>query len=477
MKSLLSKLIKHKGLAAFALTPLSLAPLAQSEIDKSGYLEAEFRYYPSEALFENQDRFFYSLGIAPELEWTSDDETHQVTFKPFGRFSSSEGNRSHADIREFYYLYAGTGWQIEAGINKVYWGVAESAHLVDVINQTNVVEAFNGEEKLGQPLIGLGLENAYGNFDFYVLPYFRKRELTTYDEPYLVSLPGLDRPLDIDEDKVLFESKNKESNIDLAARWAQSFNDLDVAISVFHGIDREGLIVPATLNEESLGTDLSEIFLNDQLTPEQKELANTGALFANLDAIALYYQNLTQIGLELQYLYDDLIFKFEGTSKYQTKGNYLSYVTGIEYTFADVDMLFGADAGILVEYLWNNRKDIDLTEEALELTNLEAIIGPDQVQGKRLPPMQGNLFSPFENDVFIGTRFNLNNVDSTQFVAGIIHDLESHTQMSTFEGSTRIGDSVRISINAYFLTNVEKNSALYYSRRDDMIEFKTAWFF
>lgn len=451
-----------KELLAFAMAPLALSPVALSEIDKSGYIEAEFRYYPSEALFENQDRFFYSLGIAPELEWASEDESHQVTFKPFGRFSSSEGNRTHADIREFYYLYAGTGWQIEAGINKVYWGVAESAHLVDVINQTDVVEAFNGEEKLGQPLIGLGLENAFGNFDFYILPYFRKRELTTYDEPYLISFPGKEDATNVDEDKVSFESKNNESNIDLAARWGQSFNDLDIGLSVFHGIDREALLIPANVDMDKVQQALSDGIVQ----------SNAEALIYGLDTLALYYQNLTQVGLELQYLYDDLIFKFEGTSKYQTTGNYLSYVTGIEYTFSDVDALMGADVGILVEYLWNNRKSINITEESLALTGL-----PETLFNGQQLIMEGTLLSPFENDVFIGTRFNLNNVDSTQFVAGIIHDLETHTQMSTFEGSTRIGDSVRISINAYFLTNVEKNSALYYSRRDDMIEFKTAWFF
>ncbi len=35
----------------------------------------------------------------------------------------------------------------------MYWGVAESNHLVDIINQTDAVESFDGEEKLGQPMV------------------------------------------------------------------------------------------------------------------------------------------------------------------------------------------------------------------------------------------------------------------------------------------------------------------------------------
>ena len=43
------------------------------------------------------------------------------------------------------------------GLRKVYWGVTESQHLVDVINQTEGVENLDGEDKLGQPMLNLAL--------------------------------------------------------------------------------------------------------------------------------------------------------------------------------------------------------------------------------------------------------------------------------------------------------------------------------
>ncbi len=431
------------------LLSLAIAPFGLAEIDASGYLEAEFRYFPSKALFAEQERSFYSFAIAPELRWSSENDNHQVTFKPFGRVDSSDGNRTHADIRELFYLYSGTGWQIEAGINKVYWGVAESAHLVDIINQTDVVEAFNGEEKLGQPLIGLGLENdAFGNIDLYVLPYFRERTMTAGNEPYLISLKGKDATLPIDYDNTQYESSQRDSHVDFAARWAQSFDDLDVAVSAFNGTDREGIPVVS------------------QLIP----VPNPQDPIGSVEKLTLYYQQLTQIGLELQYLYDDLALKFEGVSKYQNTGNYLSYVAGLEYTFSDAAP-FGQDVGILLEYLWNNRKNVNIASMSHDALNL-----PQGTLGSNLP-LPGNYLSPFENDIFLGARFNLNNIDSTQFIAGIIYDLETQTHMTTFEGSTRIGDSIRISINAYLFNNVAEDSSFYFSRRDDLIEFKTAWYF
>ena len=41
------------------------------------------------------------------------------------------------------------------GVRRVFWGVAESNHLVDVINQTDAIENPDQEDKLGQPMLNL----------------------------------------------------------------------------------------------------------------------------------------------------------------------------------------------------------------------------------------------------------------------------------------------------------------------------------
>ena len=53
------------------------------------------------------------------------------------------------------------------GIDKVFWGVIESRHLVDYINQTDGVEDVDGEDKLGQPMINLGLQRDWGDLIFF----------------------------------------------------------------------------------------------------------------------------------------------------------------------------------------------------------------------------------------------------------------------------------------------------------------------
>ena len=63
-------------------------------------------------------------------------------------------------------------WSLSIGLGKVFWGVTEFNHLVDVINQTDLVEGIDGEAKLGQPKINLSLINHWGALDFFVLPGF-----------------------------------------------------------------------------------------------------------------------------------------------------------------------------------------------------------------------------------------------------------------------------------------------------------------
>ena len=63
----------------------------------------------------------------------------------------------------------------------MFWGVTELRHLVDIINQTDLVENLDGEQKLGQPMVQLTLLKDWGTLDFFAMPYFRERTFTGPD--------------------------------------------------------------------------------------------------------------------------------------------------------------------------------------------------------------------------------------------------------------------------------------------------------
>ena len=117
-----------------------------------GYVEFEGTYFFEEPLFPEQSNSDLSIAAEPEYiyEWNNGDDL--FTFKPFYRIDQRDDNRTHGDIRELSWIHAADDWELLAGIGKVFWGVTEAIHLVDIINQTDQVEGFDGEEKLYAPM-------------------------------------------------------------------------------------------------------------------------------------------------------------------------------------------------------------------------------------------------------------------------------------------------------------------------------------
>ena len=141
----------------------------------SGYVSGEVSVFPEQGLAGSQDRSILSLAVEPEyyLEY---DGAAVLTIRPFYRVDSADPHRTHGDIRELLLQSNFADWYISLGVGKVFWGVAESKHLVDIVNQTDLLEGPNGEAKLGQPMLQLSRSFSSGFLDLFIMPYFRERE-------------------------------------------------------------------------------------------------------------------------------------------------------------------------------------------------------------------------------------------------------------------------------------------------------------
>ncbi|WP_109097898.1 hypothetical protein [Aquimarina sp. AU58] len=280
-------------------------------------LEGEYRYFYDNALFEDQEDHFPSLAIRPEYkaEWNAGYES--INFKGFFRLDVDD-ERTHWDIRELYYQKAKKNWEFNLGLKKVYWGVAESNHLVDIINQTDAVETFDGEEKLGQPMAQFTwITEKFGTFDFFYLPYHRKRAFSG-------KKGRLRFPVVIDKDDLGYESSAKEWRQDVAFRWKHYFDIFDIGISHFYGTGREPLFVFDT----------------------------TG----NINA---FYPVIHQTGLDLQITHDAFLWKLESIYRTADAQEFFAMVAGLEYTFSNIDGN-GLDIGVLGEYLYDERDELAL---------------------------------------------------------------------------------------------------------------------
>ncbi len=280
----------------------------------TGYVAIEGRLFFDDSLHTGQREQQSSIIAKPEYfhEW----KESILTVAPFFRLDSADSKRSHVDIREFFVLWYPEAFELGIGIRKVFWGVTESQHLVDIINQTDLVELPDGEEKLGQPMVNLSLLRDWGTLDLYLLPYFRERTFP--------SLKGrLRSSLVVETDRTRYESGAKQHHLDVAARYSQTFGDWDVGLSYFQGTGREPTLIP--------GADASG---NPVLIP--------------------FYEQIGQTGLELQWVVEEWLWKLEMIHRVGQGDSFEAWTGGFEYTFT---ALFGSkmDLGVIGEWLHDTR--------------------------------------------------------------------------------------------------------------------------
>lgn len=289
------------------------------EWDLGGSAAVELRAFTQDPAYPDEDETkpTYSAALEPEFVYESDNGNDRLTFVPFGRWDSEDENRTHGDIRTASWLHIGDGWDLVAGLDRVFWGVTESRHLVDIVNQTDAVENVDGEDKLGQPMVNLNFEGAWGNLSLLALPGFRERTFPAGDA-------RLSGPLPV-TGVATYDSDAGESRTDVALRWSRTFGDWDVGLSHFSGTSREPLLVP-------------------------------GLDGAGQPILIPHYDVIEQTGLDLQLTTERWLWKLEAINRAGHGDRFAAAVGGFEYSFYGI---FGtpADLGVIAEYLYDGREE------------------------------------------------------------------------------------------------------------------------
>ena len=313
--------------ASIAVCLLSLIPTlacAEKEFEFSGFVSAESRWFFHDAQFPDQFNGVENSFVL-EPEWFLEvDEDHQFSFIPFARYDARDDDRSHVDIREAFWRYIQDDWEILIGINREFWGVTESRHLVNVINQIDQVENIDEEDYLGQLMVNFTIQKDYGRFSFFVMPLFRERTFSGSDG-------RLRGPLVVDKDAVEYESSAEEWHTDLAFRYSHFLGNWDIGVSYFYGTGRE-----PTLLLDNSGT---------RLIPQ--------------------YELIHQFGIDLQFTHEEWLWKFEGLVREGQGDTFAATVFGFEYTFFQI-FERDADLGILLEHLYDGRDDENVPLATLE---------------------------------------------------------------------------------------------------------------
>lgn len=394
-----------------------MAPAHAGEWEFGGEIAGEVRYFPIEPQFPGQfDHWQPSFSVLPDLRWESDNGKHQVVVIPFARIDAQDDERTHVDLREGYYRYiSDNDWTLLIGAAKVFWGTAESRHLVDVINQVDGVEDIDEEDRLGQPMVKLSLLKNWGQLDLFILPGFRTRTFPGPDGRLRFALP-------VDTDREIFERDDRRGAVDYAARYSNYFGDWDVGLSVFHGTSREPRFTFA----------------------------------ADGTALLPVYDRITQGGVDVQYTTGAWLWKGEAIVRSGHGDTFFAGVAGFEYT---VYQLFGRawDLGLLAEYLYDGR-DEGFVAEPFGLTSASP-------------------FTPLQNDVFAGARLAFNDTQDSSVLAGVTVDADDQSLSMFIEAERRIGQNWTAELESRLFFNVDPGNLADAFRDDDFLTLRVTRYF
>ena len=381
-------------------------------IEVSGRLSPETRLYPETAA--HPDQRSHASGLAAEATvYMEDDEGRSITITPFFRYDAGDPGRTHADVREaFLLLYGDVGdgeWELRLGVDRVFWGVVESRSLVDIVNQTDLVEDPNEKTKMGQPMVHLTWSGDWGALEAFAMTWHRPR-----------TLPGRHGRLRagpvVDHDLTSYESPDEEWHVDLAGRFSSSFGPLDIGLSIFDGTSREPTLLPTLAGYELVLAphyeQITQFGLDTQLT--------TGPWLLKLEAIYRAGAQNRRLDRSLRYEEED----------------YAAFIAGAEYTINGV---------------WDSDADLSL-------------IGEWARDGRGQWATNA-----FENDVLLAARLGLNDEQSTEFTLSVLNSLDNGSRILSTELKRRLSESWSLHVESSTYFGIDEDDVVYDVRRDSFI--------
>ena len=398
----------------------------------SGRFGLESRWYPQSPAHAGQRSHATGFIAEPTL-FLEDEEGTSFTLTPFFRFDGADSRRTHADLREAYLLLFGElgegEWEARLGVDRVFWGVAELYNPVDIVNQADLVEHPDGKTKMGQPMAHLTFSGDWGTAEIFALPWHRER---TY--------PGrhgrLRSGLVVDPDLVEYESGAEERHLDVAARYSHSFGLLDIGLSVFDGTSREPSLRPAS----------PRLVLDPTGAPAVDPRTGTPILIPT--ALAPYYPQIRQLGLDTQLTTDAALFKLEAihragalnlptrTRPFGEEEDHVAFVVGGEFTIHSV-FESAADLSLLGEWHRDDR-------------------------GRRSTHQ-------FQNDVFLAARLGLNDVEGTEITAAIVADTDYGSRTMSVEFTRRLSDEWSLRLETTTMIDLDEADPIRTTWRDSFI--------
>jgi hypothetical protein len=218
----------------------------------------------------------------------------------------------------------------------------------------------------------------------------------------------------VDTDEADYANSADEYHVDFAIRYSHTIDNWDFGIYYFNGTGREPTLLPRV----------------NIMTGEVN--------------LVPFYEQIGQTGIDVQMVYGSWLFKLESLCRTGQGEDFFAGVGGFEYTFYNMSAS-GIDTGLIGEWAYDER-------------------GKDSTTG-------------FDNDLMGGLRLAFNDAASTDALLGVILDLDSGGTVVSLETNRRIGDRVKVSVNAFFVLNASEEDVIHSLRDDDSVQVELAYYF
>ena len=262
---------------------LAMSISAAQAFEWNGRVDLDARVFPAAASGTIES----TQGMNVMLEGFQDLGDHRAVVELVGRYDRRDSGRRSLEARQAYLRFLVGEGDVFIGHRQTFWGTAESANPVDLINQSDGAAQDGKEAKLGAPSVSYEQDLDVGLLQLWYMPHFRERTFNDADAHPSAGLPMAAAQFDRDR------GANAD---DVAARLSTYAGDWDLAFSAFHGTARDPILVVA----------------GGSVTPT--------------------YPRLKSLGLEAQYTGDASLWKFEVLSGEQSGDDVLAAVGGVEYT-------------------------------------------------------------------------------------------------------------------------------------------------
>jgi hypothetical protein len=222
-------------------------------------------------------------------------------------------------------------------------------------------------------------------------------------------------PLVVDTD-----AAEVERTLGVAARWSHFLGPLDLAVSSFYGTSREPRF--RLIGQAEAPTGLSPV-----------------------------YERVHQLGVDAQWTHEGWLWKVEAITRSGQGDRFYATTSGVEYTLSNMANS-GADLGLISEYSHDTRSASS-------------------------DPLEPFGVSLFDNDLFVGGRLALNDVQSSEVLGGAIVDLELGTVAWLIEAKRRVGASLTADFEVRAFSNTGVADPLHAFRRDGYAQLGLSFYY